>query len=44
MKEEKVVICLNCNHIQKLDENKIEEDKNGKYTVCEKCESSFDIF
>jgi cbb3-type cytochrome oxidase cytochrome c subunit len=43
MKMEKELICLNCSHIQKIDENKVEEDRWGRYTVCEECESSFDI-
>lgn len=38
-----MVECLNCGHEYKLDEEEISEDKLGKYVLCEKCGSSFDI-
>lgn len=35
--------CLNCSHEQKVDKNNTYIDSLGKCTLCEKCESSFDL-
>lgn len=43
MKKDEFVKCLNCNHAQEIREDKIYQDIQGKFMVCEKCESSFDV-
>lgn len=35
--------CLNCGHEQIIVEEKIFYDELGKHTICEECESSYDI-
>lgn len=39
----KEVKCLNCDEKQEIKENEIYQDINGKFVVCKKCDSSFDI-
>ena len=39
----KKVKCLNCSHEQELTKEKIYQDINGKFMVCEECEGSFDV-
>ena len=39
----KKIKCLNCNHEQEVLKEKIFQDIKGKFMVCEKCDSSFDI-
>ena len=38
----KTATCLNCGHEQNI-ENKTFIDELGKHTVCEICESSYDV-
>jgi transcription elongation factor Elf1 len=39
----KKVKCLNCSHEQVLIKEKIYQDINGKFMVCEECDGSFDV-
>lgn len=39
----KKVKCLNCNHEQEISKEKIYQDINGKFMVCEECDGSFDV-
>ena len=39
----KKVKCLNCNHEQEVTKEKIYQDINGKFMVCEECDGSFDV-
>jgi len=43
MKENKTTKCLNCGHEEAITEEKIYQDIKGKFMVCEKCDSSFDV-
>ncbi|MFP7486307.1 hypothetical protein SFC65_19275 [Priestia filamentosa] len=42
MKKSKFEKCLNCDHEQNVENNK-DVDEMGEYTVCEKCQCSFDV-
>lgn len=35
--------CLNCNHSQEVNVKNTYQDVKGKFTVCEKCDSSYDV-
>lgn len=35
--------CLNCGHVQEVNDKNIYQDIMGKFTVCEKCDSSYDV-
>lgn len=35
--------CLNCGHDQEITEKNVYKDELGEFTVCEKCDSSFDL-
>ena len=35
--------CLSCGHIQKITKENTFYDELGKHTVCEQCESSYDL-
>ncbi|MED1107732.1 hypothetical protein [Bacillus paramycoides] len=35
--------CLNCGHVQEVNDKNIYQDIKGKFTVCEKCDSSYDV-
>ena len=35
--------CLNCGDSQEVKGNNIYQDNLGKFIVCSKCESSFDV-
>jgi peptide subunit release factor 1 (eRF1) len=39
----KKVKCLNCSYEQVLTKEKIYQDINGKFMVCEECNGSFDV-
>lgn len=39
----KKVKCLNCSHEQEISKEKIYQDINGKFMVCEECDGSFDV-
>ena len=43
MNEKKIVMCLNCGHKQNVS-GKTSKDDLGKYTICDKCSSSFDVW
>jgi transcription elongation factor Elf1 len=35
--------CLNCGHTQEVNEKNVYQDIQGKFTVCESCNSSYDV-
>lgn len=35
--------CLNCGYDQEINESNTYTDELGKHTVCENCDSSYDI-
>lgn len=37
------VMCLNCGHIQEVDEKEIFHDELGDFVVCEECKCSFNV-
>lgn len=35
--------CLNCGHVQEVNEKNIWQDIRGKFTICKSCKASYDV-
>lgn len=38
-----IVLCGNCDNVQEIGIQDVNEDENGTYTVCDSCGGSFDV-
>ncbi|WP_170972285.1 hypothetical protein [Bacillus yapensis] len=35
--------CVNCSHVQQVNDKNIYQDIAGKYTICEKCNTAYGV-